>query len=105
MAADRQADMSETIQRTLGSDRVVDITTRGRSSGEARRIEIWFWRVAGRLYLTGAPGAERHWFRNLQAEPGFTVHVKQSAQGDLAAEAIALVEIRLAENAYEPSVT
>ncbi|HEY8119732.1 MAG TPA: nitroreductase family deazaflavin-dependent oxidoreductase [Myxococcota bacterium] len=77
-AADRAA---------LEHDRVVDITTRGRKSGAPRRTEIWFWRVAGRLYLTGSPGRTRQWHRNLEADPHFTLHLKQSAQRDLPAVA------------------
>ena len=84
--------MNDAVARALAHDRVVDITTRGRTSGEPRRIEIWFWRVAGKLYLTGAPGAERHWYRNLLAAPRFTLHVKQTAHADLVARAVAITE-------------
>jgi deazaflavin-dependent oxidoreductase (nitroreductase family) len=72
-------------QAALAHDRVVDISTRGRASGQPRRTEIWFWRVGGRLYLTGAPGRERQWYRNLLADPHFTLHLKQTLQRDLAA--------------------
>jgi deazaflavin-dependent oxidoreductase (nitroreductase family) len=80
------------VQAALANDRVVDITTRGRASGQARRTEIWFWRVEGRLYLTGAPGRARHWYRNLQAEPHFTLHLKQSLRRDLPAFARAVTD-------------
>ena len=71
--------------RALGHDRVADITTRGRKSGEPRTTEIWFFRVGPRLYLTGSPGRDRHWLRNLQADPHFTLHLKESARRDLPA--------------------
>jgi deazaflavin-dependent oxidoreductase (nitroreductase family) len=74
-------------QAALAHDRVCDITTRGRKSGVPRRTEIWFWRVGGRLYLTGAPGRARQWHANLLAHPHFTLHLKQSAQRDLPAVA------------------
>jgi len=77
-------------QAALAHDRVVDITTRGRKSGQPRRTEIWFWRVGGRFYLTGAPGRDRQWFRNLEAEPHFTVHLKESLRRDLPAFARAV---------------
>ena len=79
-------------QAALANDRVVDITTRGRTSGEPRRTEIWFWRFRGRFYLTGSPGRARQWYRNLQAEPHFTVHLKQTAQSDLPAFARTVTE-------------
>jgi deazaflavin-dependent oxidoreductase (nitroreductase family) len=79
------APLDEAAQAALARDRVVDITTRGRKSGAPRRTEIWFWRVGGRLYLTGAPGRDRQWFRNLQAEPRFTLHLKESLARDLPA--------------------
>ncbi|HEU4427705.1 MAG TPA: nitroreductase family deazaflavin-dependent oxidoreductase [Myxococcota bacterium] len=72
-------------QAALARDRVADITTRGRKSGLPRRTEIWFFRVQGRLYLTGSPGRDRHWLRNLEAEPHFTLHLKESARRDLPA--------------------
>ena len=68
-----------------------DITTVGRSSGQARRIEIWYFLVDGRLYLTGTPGP-RHWMANLRADPALTFHVKQGASADLAATATEIVD-------------
>ena len=81
------APLAADVQAALARDRVCDVSTRGRSSGQPRRNEIWFWRVGGRLYLTGAPGRTRHWYRNLQAEPRFTLHLKESLQRDLPATA------------------
>jgi deazaflavin-dependent oxidoreductase (nitroreductase family) len=71
------------IRNALDRDRVIDITTTGHKSGTPRRIEIWFFRAGGRLYLTGAPGRRRSWYRNLVAHPAFTFHLKQSAKADL----------------------
>jgi deazaflavin-dependent oxidoreductase (nitroreductase family) len=82
------------VEAALAHDRVCDITTRGRSTGQPRRNEIWFWRVGGRLYLTGAPGRDRHWYRNLLAEPRFTLHLKQSLQRDLAAHGRPVTDAR-----------
>jgi len=74
------------VQSALESDRVIDITTTGRSSGEPRRIEIWFHQLNGRLYITGSPGP-RAWYANLRAHPDFTFHLKQSVLVDLPARA------------------
>jgi hypothetical protein len=67
-------------------ERTVDITTVGRRSGEARRIETWFYRVDGTVYLSGLPG-KRGWAANLEAEPAFTFHLKNGVRADLPARA------------------
>jgi deazaflavin-dependent oxidoreductase (nitroreductase family) len=78
--------VDERIQRALENDRTIDITTTGRRSGEPRRIEIWFYRYDGRVFLSGSPG-RRNWYANLVAHPGFTFHLKGSVQADLTATA------------------
>ena len=45
-------------------ERTVDITTIGARSGRPRRIEIWFYRAAGRIYLTTTP-ARRDWYHSV----------------------------------------
>ena len=44
--------MDDKIKHALANDRVIDITTTGRQSGQPRRLEIWFHNVDGRLYIT-----------------------------------------------------
>ncbi len=79
--------MSDETGAALAQDRVIDITTIGRKSGEPRRIEIWYHRLDGRYYITGTPGRPRDWYANLVAHPGFTFHLKDSATADLPATA------------------
>jgi deazaflavin-dependent oxidoreductase (nitroreductase family) len=78
--------LEEAVQRALENDRTIDITTTGRRSGQARRIEIWRYRYDGRTFLSGSPGT-RDWYANLIANPEFTFHLKGSAQADLPAVA------------------
>lgn len=85
--------MDERVQRALAitpaspaSARTVDITTTGARTGLARRIEIWFYRVGGEIYLTTMP-ASRSWYANLLANPEFTFHLKHGLQADLPATA------------------
>lgn len=78
--------MEDNIQRALTQDETIDITTIGRKSGQPRRIEIWFRQVDGHTYITGTPGP-RDWYANLQANPNFTFHLKESIQADLPAQA------------------
>jgi hypothetical protein len=83
--------VNEQVRQALARDRVIDITTTGRTSGLPRRIETWFFRVNGARYLTGTPG-RRDWYANLLATPEFMFHLKRSAQADLAARAKPIVD-------------
>ena len=74
--------MDDLIQR-LASTRTIDITTVGRKSRDAARIEIWWFRVGDAFYITGTPG-RRDWFANLAADPTITVH---TPDGDFAGRA------------------
>lgn len=80
------------IQQALATERLIDITTIGRTSGQPRRIEIFFHSVAGVLYITGSPGKRRHWYENLLAHPDFTFHLKQSVTADLPARATPVLD-------------
>ena len=83
--------MDDDKSRALLHDRIIDITTTGRKTGRARRKEIWFHNLDGRLYITGRPG-RRDWYANLLAAPNFTFHLKQSAKADLPARATPIVD-------------
>src|SRR5215207_4475058 len=78
--------MNDQIRQALAKDRVIDMTTIGKSSGQPRRKETWFHNIDGTIYLTGTPG-KRDWYANMVANPSFTFHLKESATADLAAQA------------------
>ncbi len=82
---------ADAIQRALETDRVVDITTTGRRSGDQHRIEIWFHNIDGDIYITGLPGT-RGWYANLLANPDFMFHLKKSVQADLPARATPITQ-------------
>jgi deazaflavin-dependent oxidoreductase (nitroreductase family) len=88
--------MNNEAAKALASDRVIDIITTGRQTGEPRRIEIWFHRVDGRYYITGTPGRPRSWYANLVANSAFTFHLKESATADLPATARPVTDPRSA---------
>jgi hypothetical protein len=83
--------MNDEIRQALATDRVIDMTTIGRTSGQPRRKETWFHNIDGRIYLTGTPG-KRDWYANMLAHPAFTFHLKESATADLAARARPITE-------------
>jgi deazaflavin-dependent oxidoreductase (nitroreductase family) len=85
--------MDERIQRALSRGHRIDITTTGRRTGAARRIEIVFHNFAGRLYITGSPSRrKRAWLLNLEADPHMTFHLKGAVTADLAATARIITE-------------
>lgn len=83
--------MDARIRRALETERTIDITTVGRTSGRPHRIEMWFHNLEGRLYLTGTPGT-RDWYANLLAHPELTFHLKGAVRADLRARAAPVVE-------------
>ncbi len=51
------------------------LTTRGRVSGHAHRIEIWFATDGTTLYLLSGGGDRSDWVRNLRRTPTVTVEI------------------------------
>lgn len=75
-------------------ERIIDITTRGRRTGRAHRIEIFFYRALGNTYLcTGAGGGATDWHANLLADPDFTFHLKNGIRADLPAHATPVTDL------------
>jgi deazaflavin-dependent oxidoreductase (nitroreductase family) len=69
--------MSDALDRALSHGRTIDITTTGRKTGVARRIEIVFHNFDGRIYISGLPSRrKRAWLANLEADPHLTLHLK-----------------------------
>ena len=77
------------IVAALDHPQTIDITTTGRVSGEARRIEIVFFNIGGRIYISGIPNPnrERAWLRNLRDDARMTFHLKGAVHADLPATA------------------
>src|SRR5207248_972253 len=78
--------MVQIVRDELADNPTIDITTTGRRSGAARRIEIWMLDVDGRFFITGTPGP-RGWLANLLSDTHLTIHLTRQAPTDLAAEA------------------
>ena len=88
--------MDKKIDDALSYGGLIDITTTGRKSGRAHRIEIGFHNLDGVLYITGRPGT-RDWVANLAADPRFTFHLKNGTKADLQAEARPVTDLALKE--------
>jgi len=76
--------MDAAITSALEKGGIVDITTKGRKSGQPRRIEIYLHNLDGDLYLTGRPGFPRDWVANIAANPATTIHLKRGVSADVA---------------------
>jgi deazaflavin-dependent oxidoreductase (nitroreductase family) len=74
------------IASALRTGGIIDITTIGRRSGQPRRIEIVFFNLDGRVYITGLPG-RRAWLANLVSDPKLIFHLKKRVVADLPARA------------------
>jgi deazaflavin-dependent oxidoreductase (nitroreductase family) len=84
--------MDEPVQHALAQGGVIDITTRGRNTGQPRRIEIRFHNIEGQVYMTGRPPRRRDWYANLLTHPDFTFHLKESLHADLPARATPILD-------------
>ena len=94
-------------------ERTIDITTTGAKSGEPRRIEIWFHQLDGHWYIGGVPPRVRGWYRNLESNPRFTLHLKGAVKADLSATACPITDPqerrevfgRIIESLHSPSMS
>jgi len=83
--------MDARVKQALETDRTIDITTTGRTTGRPHRIEMWFHNLGGQLYLTGTPGT-RGWHANLLTHPEFIFHLKGTVRADLRARATPILD-------------
>jgi hypothetical protein len=83
----KQTTLDPKIKEALSHGGLIDITTTGRNTGKARRIEIVFHPIEGGTYISGMPGFPRSWIANLDANPHFTFHLKGPVKADLPATA------------------
>lgn len=75
--------MNAAVKEAMDRGGIADITTIGRNSGKARRIEIYFHQFDGDYYLTGRHGRKRDWEANIIAHPEFTLHLKRGVHEDV----------------------
>lgn len=84
--------MDERIRRALSRGHTIDLTTTGRQTGKARRIELVFHAIDGRVYISGLPGFPRSWLANIRSNPRVTFHLKGPVKADLPATAREITE-------------
>ena len=80
--------MDDRIAEALTRGGLIDFTTTGRQTGLARRLEIAYHVIDGRIFITGRPSRrKRGWIANLEADPHLTFHLKRGVHADLPATA------------------
>ena len=84
--------MDDNIRRALQRGHRIDLTTTGRRTGQARRIELVFHPIDGRVYISGMPGFPRSWLANIRANPRVTFHLTGPIKADLPATAREITE-------------
>jgi deazaflavin-dependent oxidoreductase (nitroreductase family) len=79
--------VDDATRAALHRSQVIDLTTTGRRTGQARRIEIFLHHDQGQLFISGMPRADRtrDWIHNIDADPRVVVHLKQAVNADLPA--------------------
>lgn len=60
------------------SEQYCYLTTRGRRTGQARTIEIWFGLKGDTLYMLSGGRERSNWVRNLQQDPSVKVRISNS---------------------------
>ena len=62
---------------SLSNEDYCYLTTKGRVSGRAHEIEIWFAVHGNALYLMSGGGEGSDWVKNLLKEPAVSVRIKE----------------------------
>ena len=65
-----------TLDDGLVDAAVLDLTTRGRRTGQPRTIEIWFAARGSTIYLLAGGREAAHWVRNIVADPAVSIAIR-----------------------------
>lgn len=89
------------VAKALASGGLAEITTRGRHTGQLRRVPIVFHNLDGRIFVSGRPG-KRDWYANLVADPHFTFHLVRGVVADLPATARPITDVEERQRMLAP---
>ncbi|MCL4435673.1 MAG: nitroreductase family deazaflavin-dependent oxidoreductase [Thaumarchaeota archaeon] len=59
----------------LSNAQELEVTVKGRRSGQSRRVPVWFVYDASRIYLLPVNGSDSEWFKNVLVNPSVRVSV------------------------------
>ena len=83
----------------LARDFTIDLSTTGRRSGRARRIEIWYLYLDEVAYITGTP-VPRDWYANVLSDAAIVFHLKESLVADIPGRAVPITEPGLRRDVF-----
>jgi len=70
-----EASFDPALVALAGSEKEVELTTYGRTSGKPSKKIIWISVVGSRLYIRSGMGMTRDWPKNLLARPEGILHI------------------------------
>jgi deazaflavin-dependent oxidoreductase (nitroreductase family) len=85
----------------LARTRTVDLVTIGRKSGQAQRVEIWWFYFEDRFIITGTPG-RRDWYANVLANPRVVIETRH---GDFPATASTISDEQFRQRFFTDSAS
>src|SRR5690349_9147318 len=80
--------------KDVADEKVLYLTTIGRTTGSPHEIEIWFAVCRDRLYLFAETGAAAGWVKNIKRNPDVAIRI-----GELEIDGLARVMERQADRA------
>jgi deazaflavin-dependent oxidoreductase (nitroreductase family) len=61
--------------QAFNRESLVQLTVRGRKSGNPHTVKIWFVASNDKVYVTSARGMEANWIKNLRKNPETTLQI------------------------------
>lgn len=61
--------------QALNRESLVQLTVRGRKTGNPHSVKIWFAAANDKIYVTSARGLGANWIKNLRKNPDVTVKI------------------------------
>jgi deazaflavin-dependent oxidoreductase (nitroreductase family) len=61
--------------RTVGAESTLELTTTGRTSGQARTVTIWFVREGDHIYVQSGKEGMTDWYRNALKTPAVGLRI------------------------------
>ncbi|OHE55966.1 MAG: hypothetical protein A3K61_07525 [Thaumarchaeota archaeon RBG_16_49_8] len=72
------------VRSMLSNAQELEITVKGRRSGQSRHISVWFVYDAGRIYLLPVKGSDSEWYKNVQANRSVRISVAGKSANSVA---------------------
>jgi deazaflavin-dependent oxidoreductase (nitroreductase family) len=68
--------MSKPDLKDLNTTNEIDLTVKGRNSGQDKSRPVWFVQEDDKLYLLPVQGSDTNWYRNVLKNPNVKISVR-----------------------------